>query len=231
LAIVNYLSAATLSSIGSTASSISGSVAIDAAADLAIVKVFWGHFAANPTITTKTLGGNNITEVKAAITGTIDGQAATVHCFYLVAPPTGSQTVTINFSGDCFARYVVVESYSNANQTTPTTGAADGSGTGSSTKTIAPSGTTLNGEYISGAIMVNEGVASGLSTSDTQTGEQDFSAWGVAITAGAAVDASTGSGEQINWTTTNTGNYIGQAFRISAAADSLITILMGQAIL
>jgi hypothetical protein len=214
---VTYLGAGTrLEALGTSASSLSGSQSIDAASDYVCTPVVLANFAALPSINSVTLGGVSMTAVGAAINGTIDGFPCRIQYYELVAPPTGSQTLAVNLSAACYSIGAISHQFSDVNQTTPSEGLNTGTGAGSTAKNLAPTTTTVSGDYLAGCIIATESTA-GVTCNDTQVAEWDFASVGANTTPNCGIAASSGSGNEMNWTTASTSDYIGQVFAIKAS--------------
>lgn len=104
----------------SVASSVSGSVTVGTGSNLvAIARLACGNTLLTYGQGTATLGGVSMTACGTADTNALGA----VMAWYLVNPPTGSQTLTCNITGGSTGSlYADLTTFSGADQTTPVTG-------------------------------------------------------------------------------------------------------------
>lgn len=202
--------------VASSASVISFSYTTTSLADALVIDVGWGNFAANPTITGVTFNGVSATAIaNTKQDATVDGQNCSRQSYILVAPSIGTFTVQANFSGNFFMADLVARSYKNVHQTTPTEGGNPSTGASGTSRALAPTTTTVNGDYLHGGLVVFGSTAT-VSCSDTELSETDWGAIGTIIVNNGEA-ASTGSGNTLDFSTTSNSTWLGSVFVLKAS--------------
>jgi hypothetical protein len=173
------------------------------------------HWYADPaeTITSVTYAGSS-TGITLIDSQAVTGATEVISAYRLIAPPTGSQTVAVNFSGLAKVAIGVIP-YTGVNQVTPL-GTAAKAGGSAATATVTV--TSATGELVQDIVGVDQDDTLTVDGSQTQhvlTGASSNDT-GVSTEAGAAPVV-------VSWTTgTGTSNWgiIGFSIKPVAAAPS-----------
>jgi hypothetical protein len=203
--------------------SISFSVTISAGTDFAVVNVLNTYFATVPAITSVTLDGVGCTLISGANTGSlsINGTNNRIAAYGLVNPNVGTYNCVVTYASTVGFSSIAVQGYENVNTTTPTEGGfqAGVNAAAVGVKTIAPTTTTVSGDYLVSSFITTDagGGLADLSNDGTDIRE-DWDSASNGTLYSTADKALTGSGQDFEWTNSQFRDWTGIAYVIKAAS-------------
>jgi hypothetical protein len=212
------------------------SITIPSGTTLLVVLSFATHFTTCQAATF-TFDGNAMTAVPNFNPGSIAfGAPCRLQAHYYVNPAAGTFNVTPAYSGTggVSRSYIGCMTYDGSDTTTPVEGGNNSTTTpyaaSGSVKSIAPTTTTVNGDYLVGGGINFGGGVGDLSSNGTDIGEAYDTNNGTIIN--FAHKALTGSGQSIGWTDLTFYNGANACFVIKAAGggggSAIVPIVVSQ---
>ncbi len=204
-------------------SSISFSVTITAGTDFAVVNVLNTYFTTVPSISSVTLDGVGCTLIAGTDTGSlsINGANNRIAAYGLVNPNVGTYNCVVTYASTVGFSSIAVQGYENVDTTTPTEGGfqAGANAAAAGVKTIAPTTTTANGDYLVSSFITTD-VGGGLAdlSNDGTDIREDWDSASNGTLYSTADKALTGSGQDFDWTNSEFRDWTGIAYVIKAAS-------------